>query len=96
MGDHVGQYLTNKERTAMYRKWCRAPGQGGWVEKCPEVREKVLGQRGEQKGPEPPLMLFLAGAQTSDLHKRPARLEFGHPLTGGTNFFKLPGTSSVI
>jgi hypothetical protein len=43
----------------MYRKWCGAPGQGGWVEKCLEVREKVLEQeRRAEKGPEAHYMLF--------------------------------------
>ena len=50
----------------MYRKWCGAPGQGGWVEKCLEVREKVLEQeRRAEKGPEAHCLRFLAGAQTS-------------------------------
>jgi hypothetical protein len=81
----------------MYRKWCRAPGQGGWVEKCPEVGEKVLGQRGEQKGPEPPLCSSSLALRPPPIFIKGQRVSNSDtPSLVVPIFFKLPGTSSMI
>jgi hypothetical protein len=68
VGDHLGQYLTDKGE--LCTKWCGAPGKVGGSKSTQELCEKSIEVRRAEKGPEAPFMLFLAGAQTSSYLQR--------------------------